>query len=98
MNMQDDLQAQKRVLTANREFIVETLDTDDVIDELIQAKMMGQNAAQRVQLMEMSKIDKNRIIVDQLSTGGPGTLEKFCKILKGKRQMFIAEQLEKCEH
>ncbi|XP_065888349.1 NACHT, LRR and PYD domains-containing protein 3-like isoform X2 [Dysidea avara] len=96
MNMQDDLQAQKRVLTANREFIVETLDTDDVIDELIQAKMMGQNAAQRVQLMEMSKIDKNRIIVDQLSTGGPGTLEKFCKILKGKRQMFIAEQLEKC--
>ena len=45
--------------------------------------------------MGMSRIDKNRIVVDQLSTGGPGTLVKFCKILKDKRQMFLAEQLEK---
>jgi len=73
MNLQDGLQVQKRVLTAIREFIVETLDADDVIDGLIPAKMMGQNASQRVQLMEMSRTDKNRIIIDQLSTGGHGT-------------------------
>ena len=95
MSLENSWQAQKIALTATREFIVETLDADDVIDELIQAKMLGRNAAQRVQLMGMSRIDKNRIIVDQLSTGGPGTLEKFCKILKDRRQMFLAEQLEK---
>ena len=89
------LQEQKRVLTNNREFIVNNLDADDVIDELIQEKMMGRNAAQRVQLMGMSRVDKNRIIVDQLCIAGPGVLEKFCEILrKYKRQTFIAEELE----
>ena len=90
---------QKRVLTSNHEFIVDNLDADDVIDELIQKKMMGRNAAQRVQLERMSRVEKNRIIVDQLSIAGPGALEKFCEILRrNKRQMFIAKELEKCEY
>jgi len=90
------LQEQKKVLTNCCEFIVENLDADDVIDELIQEKMMGRNAAQRVQLVGMSRVDKNRIIVDQLSIAGPGALERFCKILRNnKQQSFIAKELEK---
>ena len=49
--------------------------------------------------MGTSRIEKNRIIFDQLITCGPGALEKFCEILKRKkRQSFIAEQLEKREY
>ena len=40
MSLENSLQGQKIALTATRELIVETLDADDVIDELIQAKMM----------------------------------------------------------
>ena len=95
--MEMSLQEQKRVLTSNREFIVDNLDADDVIDELVQEKMIGRDAAQRVQLEVMTRVDKNRIIVDQLSIAGPGVLEKFCEILRRKkRQTFIAEELEKC--
>ena len=94
----DSLQEQKRAFTSNREFIVDNLDADDVIDELIQEKMMGRNAAQRVQLVGMSRVEKNRIIVDQLNIAGPGALENFCEILRrNKQQAFIAEKLEKCE-
>lgn len=91
------LQQQKQVLEDNRTFIVDHLDADDIIDDLIQEKMMNEIAAQRVQLMGMSAVEKNRIIFSQLLTCGPGALQKFCKILKRKkRQLFIAEQLERC--
>ena len=92
------LQEQKKVLTGNLEFIVENLDADDVIDHLIQEKMIGRNAAQRIQLVDTSRVDRNRIIVDQLCIAGPGALDKFCDVLRrNKRQVFIAEELEKCE-
>ena len=91
------LDEQERVLTENRDFLIKHLDADDMIDELIQARLMGKNAAQRVQLTTMSRGDKNRIIFEQLSIAGPGALEKFCDIVKKeKRQTFIAERLEKC--
>ena len=93
------LEQQEKVLGDNRDFIVKLLDTDEVIDELIQANLIGQNAAQRVQLIGTSRLEKNRIIFDQLITCGPGGLEKFCEILKRKkRQFFIAEQLENCKY
>ena len=87
-----------RQLTDNRDFIVDNLDPDDVIDELIQDHLIGENAAQKVtQPMGWSRVEKNRIIVDQLSMSGPGAVEKFCKIIRRKkRQIFIAEELEKC--
>ena len=94
---QMSLEQQKKILENNRAFIVESLDADDVIDELIQANLISQNARQRVELMGTSRIEKNRIIVDQLITCGPGALEKFYEILRRKkRQSFIAEQLVKC--
>ena len=97
-DIKEILERQKRVLTENRDLIVNNLDADDVIDELIQARIIGENAAQRIELVTMSRVDKNRIIFEQLTIAGPGAVEKFCDILKKKkRQTFIAEQLEKCE-
>ena len=91
------LEQQERVLTDNRAFIIKYLDADGVIDELIQARMIGDNAAQQINLTTMTRLDKNRIIFDQLSTARPGALEEFCDILKKKqRQKFIADTLEKC--
>ena len=98
-NSQVSLEQQEQVLESNRDFIVKRLDADDLIDELIQANLIGQNAAQRVQLVGTSRVEKNRIIFNQLITCGPDALEKFCEILRRKkRQLFIAEQLEKCEY
>ena len=96
-DIKEILELQERVLTENRDFIIKNLDADDVIDELIQARLMGKNSVQKVELVTMSRRDKNRIICEQLSIAGPGALEKFCDILKKEnRQTFIAEQLEKC--
>ena len=92
------LEQQEQVLVANRDFIIKHLDADDVIDELIQARLIGKNAAQRIGLVTMSRIDKNRIIFEQLSIAGPGALKKFCDILrKDERQTFIAVKVEQCK-
>ena len=79
------------------DFIISNLDADDVIDELIQERLIGQMAMQRLQLMGMSSVNKNHLIFQQLTIAGPDTLEKFCEKIKGKRQSFIVERLEKCE-
>ena len=90
---------QEQVVTENRDFIVKHLDAEDVIDALIQERIMGRGAAQRVHLECMSRGDKNRIICEQLTTAGPGAVKRFCKILRNeKRQIFIAERLEISEH
>ena len=93
------LEQQEQVLIENRDFVIKQLDADDVIDELIQERLIGENAAQRIGLVTTSRVDKNRIILDQLSIAGPGALETFCDILKKKkRQTFIAEKLERCKY
>ena len=90
------LEEQERLLLENHSFLVSYLDPDDVADELIQARIIGLYAMQQLQLMGISKANKNQIIVDQLKTAGPGSLKKFCNILrKGGRQRFIADQIEK---
>ena len=52
----------------NRDFIIKYLDADDIIDELIQAQMISENAAQHLQLREISEAEKNRVIVHQIAT------------------------------
>ena len=95
-NSEVSFEQQQQVLKDNRDYIIKYLDADEIIDELIQANLIGQNASQRVQLIGTSSEEKNRIIFEQLITCGPGALEKFCEILnRCKRQSFIAEQLEK---
>ena len=94
----ESLKKQREVFTNNRAFLVDYLDADDIIDDLIQEKMIGKNAAQRVQLQMTSREEKNRIIVEQLTNSGPGTLEKFCRILRNTgRLAFVAEVLDECE-
>ena len=97
-DMENNLVVQEQVLTENRDFIVKHLDAEDIIDELIQERLMGRSAAQRVQLADKSRVDQNRIICQQITTAGPDALNKLCIILrKNKRQAFIAERLEKCK-
>ena len=98
-NLEKIIEVQEQVVTDNRDFIVKHLDADDLIDELIQERLLGRSGAQRVQLPGTSREEKNRIICEQLTTAGPDALKEFCKILrKNKRQTFIAERLEKCEY
>jgi len=95
-NLLAKLEEQEKVLAANRDLLVKHLDTEDIVDQLIQEGLMGRDAAQRIQLMGTSEVDKNRIIIKQLTTAGPGALEKFCAILRvNKRQSYLAEQLER---
>ena len=90
------LMKERDILCRNRRFLVDNLEPDDVIDDLIQSRLIGENAAQRVQLGGVSRVEKNRIIVEQLNTSRPGTLKEFCRILRRYgRQSFIADQLEK---
>jgi len=94
----EELKKQREVFTNNRAFLIDYLDPDDVIDELIQEKMIGKNAAQRIQLPVTNREEKNRIIIEQLTNSGPGTLQKFSTILRNTgRLSFIAEELEKCK-
>ena len=88
------VEKQRQILTRKRSLIVKWLDPDDIVDDLIQSSLVGPSAAQQLQLNKTLQ-EKNRIIVDQLSIGGPGTLTQFCEILRSrKRQMYIAEELE----
>ena len=96
--MADITEQQEQVLIENCNFVIKQLDADDVIDELIQERLIGENASQRIGLVTTSRVDKNRIILEQLSIAGPGALERFCNILKKKkRQAFIATKLEECK-
>jgi len=91
------VEKQRQILTRKRSLIVKWLDPDDIVDDLIQSSLVGPSAAQQLQLNKTLQ-EKNRIIVDQLSIGGPGTLTQFCEILRSrKRQMYIAEELETAE-
>ena len=95
---QVSLEQQEQILKSNRDLIINRLEADDVIDELIQKDVIGPHAAERLQLANATRTDKNRIIFDQLSTCGPDGLGEFCDILRRKkRQLFIAQQLEKSE-
>jgi len=53
------LEQQERVLTENHDLLIKNLDAKDMIDELIQAQLIGENAAQRIGLVTMSRVDKN---------------------------------------
>jgi len=97
-DIESSLFVQEQVINENRDFIVKHLDAEDVIDELIQERLIGRSGAQQVQLTGKSRADKSRIICEQLTTAGPNAVYKFCKILRSnKRQTFLAERLEKCE-
>ena len=66
------------------------------MDTLVSKSLIGENAHQQLRLPIMTSQQKNRTIVDELSSGGPGTFEEFCAILKkNRRTKHIADHLEK---
>ena len=66
------------------------------MDQLISQHLIGCSAHEQICLPMKTTREKNRTIVDELSTGGPGTLEKFCAALKkSRRTKHIADHLEK---
>ena len=89
------LSLEKQILMDNRDFIIKHLDADDIIDELVQARLLSQNSANS--LIGKSKVDKNRIIFQQLNGHAEsGSLEKFRKVLKNRRrQTTMSDELEK---
>ena len=89
----DNWKKEKEVVTKNstknRGLLIKHLDLDDA---LIQNNMFGKTARQQIQLPVIRRM---KTIVDQLSTGGTGTLKKpVCESLTGskKRSVFTAEE------
>ena len=96
LDIDKKLELQRRVLINCWQYVVQYLSPDDVVDHLISKRLIGENAKQELSLPNKTPQEKNRIIVDQLSTGEPDALEKFCVILKkDSRTKHIADRLEK---
>lgn len=90
------LELQKEAFTSCRQYIVDHLSPDDIVDHLISQRLIGDSAREQLSLSIKTTKEKNRTIVDELCTGGPGTLEKFCAMLKkSKRTKHIADHLDK---
>ena len=71
------------------------LNPDDIIDDLTVKQLISPSACGRLKKSSKTAKRKNRIIVDELTNGGPDTLEKFCEILKENRgTKFMADKLE----
>ena len=90
------MELQKEVFTNCRQYIVKHLSPDDVMDILLSKHLIEDSAYQQLRLPIKTTQDKNRTIVDELCSGGPGVFEEFCAILKNKkRTKHIADHLEK---
>ena len=96
LDTEERLKLERKVLMNNRNYIVQYLNPDDVMDDLISKQLIGQNAHKELKQPTKTAKEKNRIIVDELYNGGPDTLERFCEILKENRgAKFMADKLEK---
>jgi len=81
-----------------RSYLTKFLSPDDIIDQLISARLVGPTVCQQLSSFHIIRSEKNRIIVDELSCGQQGTVEKFCAILRKTRTMkHIGEKLEQGE-
>ena len=95
VSIEKQLELQKEVFTICRQTIVQHLSPDDVVDQLVTERLIGNSAYEKLCLQKPTS-EKNRIIVDELSRGGPGTFEKFCVLLKKNwRTKHVADQLER---
>ena len=83
------MELQGKLFTRSRSFIVKGLSPNEIVDKLVSHDLVGYHALQKLSMESKCDDDKNRIIVDELSRGKPGTVELFCKIL---------EENDKTEH
>ena len=57
---------------------------------------MDSSTGEKLSMMCFTPMEKNRMIITDLIRGPPGTLKKFCTILrKVKKYSYIADELEK---
>ena len=96
LNTEKRLKLQKQLFTINRNYIVQYLNPDVVMYDLIKKQLISQDACRQIKASVKSVKKKNKIIVDELSNGGPNTVEKFCEILKENRgTKFMADKVER---
>ena len=96
LDTEKKLELQKEVFTNCRQYIVQYLNPNDILDHLISKHLIGENASQELRLPIKTVQEKNRTIVNELSIGGPDAFGRFCEILKkDSRTKHIADQLEK---
>ena len=90
------LELQRELFTANTAFLVRNLSPDDIVDQLISHHLVGNSAREQLNSHYKTSSEKNRIIVEEVSSGEPGAVDEFCEILKkNSRTRYIAEKLEK---
>ena len=96
LNTEKRLKLQKQLFTISRNYIVQYLNPDIVMDDLTNKQLISQDACRQMKTSVKSVKEKNKVIVDELSNGGPNTVEKFCEILKENRgTKFMADKLER---
>ena len=84
------------VIANQRVLLSQKLSADDLMDYLIADRLVDDSVGEKLGMMCFTPMEKNRMIINSLSRGPPGTLKKFCAILrKVKKYSYIAEELEK---
>ncbi|XP_065900647.1 uncharacterized protein [Dysidea avara] len=87
---------QVELFTKNRSYLTQRLNPSDIVDNLITYRLVGSSAGQEISSPYHTNLHRNGLIVNELSQGQPGTVEKFCEILKkSQRTKYIADKLEK---
>ena len=92
----DSLDIANEVIDNQRVLLSQKLSADDLMDYLIAERLVDSNVGEKLGMMSFTPMEKNRMIINCLTKGGPGTLKKFCAILrKVKKYSYIADELEK---
>ena len=90
---------ENEVLRNKQQYLVTHVKPDDILDALVQNKLVGNSADQKYSLPTNTVSDKARIILDELRRSRPGYLKEFCTILKESRtQDHIVAELQKGMH
>ena len=82
-------------LRINRTFLVENVETGEIIDELFAADVLSNDDLERIN-SETTSGDKVKMLLDKLSKRGQLAYEEFKKALQ-KHQAFIVEKLIETE-
>ena len=92
----DSLDISTEVIGNQRVLLSQKLSADDLMDYLIAERLVDSNVGEKLGMMSFTPMEKNRMIINCLAKGGPGTLKKFCAILrKVKKYSYIADELER---
>ena len=92
----DSLDIAAEVISNQRVLLSQKLSSDDLMDYLIADRLVDNSTGEKLSMMCFTPVEKNRMIITSLSKGPPGTLKRFCAILrKVTKYSYIADELEK---